>query len=160
LHWTQVPVALQTVPPLSLQAVPWDALVTPHMFVVQVLTWHLLAWAVQSVGTVHWALLPPAPPLPPAELLLPLALADTVVEPLPLLVELGELLDPVVGPAELGPAVPFPPAPPVPSGPPVKSGKEIAHALSVTTPAPKAVQRRDRIAFTSSPEAATPRFPP
>jgi hypothetical protein len=53
LQPTQVPVALQTVPPLSLQVVPWLASLTPHVMLVHVLVWHSVDWAGQSLGDRH-----------------------------------------------------------------------------------------------------------
>jgi hypothetical protein len=53
LHATQVPLALQTVPPLSVHAVPVAALVVPHVVAAHVLTRQREACAAQSVGAVH-----------------------------------------------------------------------------------------------------------
>jgi hypothetical protein len=40
LHWTQAPAALQTLPPLSEQAAPWNVLAAPQALDVHVLVLH------------------------------------------------------------------------------------------------------------------------
>ncbi len=67
LQATQVPEPLHTEPPLSLQEVPGDALLVPHVLAVHVLTRHFVAWAAQSPPTLHATQVPvasqTAPPL-------------------------------------------------------------------------------------------------
>jgi len=53
LQATQVPVALQTEPPLSVQVVPGVALPVPQVLEVQVLVLHFEACAGQSVGALQ-----------------------------------------------------------------------------------------------------------
>src|SRR5580704_7217556 len=53
LHATQVPAPSQTTPPLSEQAVPWDASVTPQAWAVQVSLLHVVVCGAQSVGLMH-----------------------------------------------------------------------------------------------------------
>jgi hypothetical protein len=53
LHATQVPVPLQTLPPLSVQAVPWLALLVPQVLLEQVSLLQTVPVAGQSVGALH-----------------------------------------------------------------------------------------------------------
>ena len=50
---THEPWPSQTVPPLSLQGMPAAALVVPHAPALQLLLWHAVAGAGQSLGTLH-----------------------------------------------------------------------------------------------------------
>jgi hypothetical protein len=67
LHCTQLPPPSHTLPPLSLQMVPWMALVVPHVPVVHVFVLQSVVCAGQSVAKLHWTQLPVAlhtrPPL-------------------------------------------------------------------------------------------------
>ena len=54
LHPTHEPLALQTLPPLSLHAVPRLALAVPQVFELHVLVLHSVVCAGQSEGALHW----------------------------------------------------------------------------------------------------------
>jgi hypothetical protein len=58
LHPTQVPVAVQTLPLLSVHVVPSVASAVPHTFVVQVLVTHFVAWGGQSLPITQATHLP------------------------------------------------------------------------------------------------------
>jgi hypothetical protein len=58
LHWTQVPLPSQILPPLSLQVVVFDALIVPHALPVQVSTLQAVAGAGQSVTATQATQLP------------------------------------------------------------------------------------------------------
>ena len=53
LHATQEPVLLQTLPPWSVQVVPWLALAVPHALLVHVSVWQAVPVAGQSDGMLH-----------------------------------------------------------------------------------------------------------
>jgi hypothetical protein len=53
LHWTHSPLPLQTLPLLSVHAVPADASDVPHMPMLHVATMHSVLGVGQSVGSVH-----------------------------------------------------------------------------------------------------------
>jgi hypothetical protein len=58
LHPTQAPAAVQTLPLLSMHAVPSDASIIPHTFAVQVLVTHFVGWAEQSLPITQATHLP------------------------------------------------------------------------------------------------------
>jgi hypothetical protein len=65
LHATQAPLPLQTVPPLSVQWVVFDAFVVPQMVLLQVLSTHAEACGAQSPPTRHATQVPLSQTAPP-----------------------------------------------------------------------------------------------
>ena len=81
---TQAPFASQTVPPLSVQVVPFAAFVVPHALPVHVLVLHSVVWAAQSVAMLHATQLPlPLQIFPPLSLQAVVLLAFVVPQALP-----------------------------------------------------------------------------